>query len=60
MRIQNINEAIRMNMSKSQYLNYLAIDILEKIGNTDPTQAEIDLVEYLLVRLSRRYKHYSS
>ncbi|HVV67426.1 MAG TPA: hypothetical protein VHE99_00075 [Gammaproteobacteria bacterium] len=37
-------------MKKSQYANYLAIQILEEVNNHYPTQAEIDLIESLVLR----------
>ncbi len=46
-----------VQMSKSQYLNYLAIQILEVMGNENPLQAEIDEVEaYLNKFCSRKIK----
>lgn len=58
--IKNIMKINAMeNMSKTQYLNYLAIDILEKIGVSDPVQSEIDRVESLLTRLYERYNKVS-
>lgn len=33
-------------------INYNAIDLLEKLGNTSPSQQQIDLVESLLVLAS--------
>lgn len=38
------------NMSKSIYFVFLAIQILEKMGNIFPTQKEIDSVERLVKR----------
>ncbi len=37
-------------MKKSQYVNYLAIQLLEEMGNDYPSQQEIDLVESLVAR----------
>jgi hypothetical protein len=37
-------------MKRSQYVNYLAIQLLEEIGNDYPSQAEIDLIESLALR----------
>ena len=37
-------------MKRSQYVNYLAIQLLEEIGNDYPSQAEIDLIESLVLR----------
>jgi CheY-like chemotaxis protein len=42
------------NMSKSQYFNYLAIQLLEEMGNEFPTQVAIDYVESFIKRYSRR------
>ncbi len=39
-------------MGKTQYLNYLAIDVLDKMGITNPSQMEIDFVESSLARLN--------
>ncbi|HVV68696.1 MAG TPA: response regulator [Patescibacteria group bacterium] len=44
------------NMSKTQYFNYLAIQLLEEMGNDSPAQLAIDYVESFLQRYSRR-KH---
>ena len=33
---------------KAQYLNYLAIELLERLGNTKPSQQQIDLMESLI------------
>ncbi|HVV69638.1 MAG TPA: response regulator [Patescibacteria group bacterium] len=41
-------------MSKSQYFNYLAIQLLEEMGNKFPTQVAIDCVESFIKRLNRR------
>ncbi|HVV67621.1 MAG TPA: response regulator [Gammaproteobacteria bacterium] len=42
------------NMSKTQYFNYLAIQLLEEMGNDSPAQLAIDYVESFLQRYSRR------
>lgn len=39
------------NLEKSQYLNYLAILMLEKLGNLNPTQEDIDGLESILAKL---------
>ena len=31
-----------------EQLNYLAIGLLEKLGNIEPTEAQIEIVEYIL------------
>ncbi len=37
-------------MAKSQYHNYLAIQLLEEMGNNCPSQEEIDFIETLVMR----------
>lgn len=44
------------SLSESQCLNLLAIDLLEKTGNNEPTQAEIDATESFFVHLRSHYK----
>lgn len=41
------------SMSKSLYLTCLSIRVLEKMGNTYPSQDEIDAVETLIKRFQR-------
>ena len=41
-------------MSKTQYYNYLAIQLLEEMGNDCPTQEAIDFVEAAVKRFSRK------
>ncbi len=45
-----------VNMSKSQYFNYLAIQLLEELGNDSPSQEMIDFTELFIKRHSRRNK----
>lgn len=40
---------------KSQYINYLAIDLLDRFGNAAPTQAQIDQMESLIAELTHNY-----
>lgn len=40
-----------MQPFKSNDQNFLAIELLEKIGNDSPTQAEIDFVESILLQI---------
>lgn len=47
MNTQNISLA-NAKMNKSQYLNLLAINLLEITGNIFPTQQQIDQTEALL------------
>lgn len=42
------------SMSKSLYLTCLAIRVLEKMGNTYPSQDEIDAVEAIMKRFQAR------
>ncbi|HVV69411.1 MAG TPA: hypothetical protein VHE99_10345 [Gammaproteobacteria bacterium] len=42
------------DISHSLYLTILAIDILERIGNTMPTQAEIDCIELHIKRYTKK------
>lgn len=53
----NINIVQNSNMQIDQYINYLAIDILEKIGNQCPSQAEIDLIESKISLGIKKYKN---
>lgn len=39
-------------LNNSQSLNYLAIDLLEKLGNKTPNQPQIDLMESLISKVS--------
>lgn len=41
-------------VSKSLYLTMLTLQVLEKLGNTHPTQIEIDRMELILSRISKR------
>ncbi|HVV67488.1 MAG TPA: hypothetical protein VHE99_00385 [Gammaproteobacteria bacterium] len=43
-------------MSKSQYNNYLAIQLLEELGNDSPTQLAIDYIESFVKCYSTQYK----
>lgn len=36
----------------AQYVNYLAIDLLEKLGNIEPAQQQIDLMESLISQVA--------
>ncbi len=46
-----------MNISpKTQYVNYLAIELLERLGNSEPTQQQIDLMESLISRVAIDHK----
>ena len=38
-------------MDQSQYINYLAIDLLEMLGNDCPTQEEIDIAESFIISI---------
>ncbi|GEM_PF-1219954 len=40
-----------MNQTKRMYLNFLSIELLEKAGNNQPTQEQIDLVESVLEKI---------
>lgn len=35
----------QLNMDHNQYINFLAIDLLEALGNDFPSQQEIDIAE---------------
>lgn len=41
-------------VSKSIYLIMLTTEVLEQLGNSQPTQKEIDVMEAMLKRISRR------
>jgi len=40
------------SLMRSQYINYLSIDLLEKLGNTTPAQPQIDLMHSILSKVS--------
>ena len=44
-------------MSKSVYFVFLAIQVLEKLGNTYPSQEEIDSMELLVKRFLKKAQH---
>lgn len=37
---------------KAQYFNYLAIELLENLGNSKPTQLQIDLTESMISQIA--------
>jgi DNA-binding CsgD family transcriptional regulator len=39
-------------MMRNQYLNYLSIDLLDKLGNHTPQQKQIDLMHSILTKIS--------
>ncbi len=41
---------------KSEYFNFVAIEILEQMGNDSPTQQQIDFVETLLSKCCKKHK----
>jgi DNA-binding CsgD family transcriptional regulator len=41
-----------MKQLKTQYLNYLSLEVLEKLGNKKPTQKQIDLMTTILTNVS--------
>lgn len=43
-------------MQISQYINYLSIDLLEKMGNDCPTQNEIDFMESMIKLGMKKYR----
>lgn len=43
-------------LSKTQNLNYLAVDLLEKLGNRNPTQTQIDLMESVVSKVAIEQK----
>ncbi len=43
-------------IEKEQQLNYLSIDLLEKLGNRCPSQVQIDLMESLLNIATQDYR----
>lgn len=56
-------------LNRAQYLNYLAIEFLENLGNKTPSQAQIDLMESLISQMTttfigtkhnhKQYQHWS-
>lgn len=44
-------------MPTPQYINYLAIDLLERAGNTCPTQQEIDSMESVIKENLKKHGH---
>ncbi len=46
-----------MKLSQAQKLNILAIDLLEALGNTLPTEAEIEYVEGLIHNVRAHLTH---
>jgi len=44
----NQANATNFKMQKGQFINYVAISLLEAMGNTTPTQAEIDAIEKVI------------
>lgn len=49
-------DSIMKNFDKEQTLNYLAIELLERLGNVKPSQQQIDLLTDLLGRVALEYQ----
>ena len=43
---------------KVDLVNYFAIEMLEALGNSDPTQSEIDAMEIALKQLSKKQSYF--
>lgn len=57
MQHSQINEMPKYRaMQINQYVNYLAIDLLEKVGNDCPTQDEIDFMESMIKLGIKKYQ----